>query len=601
MGSIKRKLARQNKSADNFFTATLPLLAQNQALFDSNIPLQEIVNIYNHTITLLDETKEPLPLIIVLRRIAAYKHSDALCIPARTRLAFYVLQDCFRDGNSTPAVLRQIHEEMLAWLSAEPDNPLPVAAIVHCLFYEGDYEAAADLVLKQADTELQTDLLATTFANMALVSRLDFLTSSNPELTTSFERILERQTADSEIHLHIAIILGELYIHRSMFLQAFQLYSQLKAPDNILPLIATKLGEVCWYLDRPTEAEGHYRRVIELLRSADAANENIGIDEAEFSLAVLLCEQGRDLAQARAIFEKQLLTNKTSNPLYHNLAMCLHLMEDYNASIGYCRKALKIASDETTLALVAKNFQALRQFGAAIEWYGKALLFIDSLDTNFSINHNGQKSFSFSRPEWLEEKKREIYSALITCHIELGETDIAACYLRNARSWWPQDSLFGSLQSSLNLIVAANNAAAKAATKATIEQLATQLAARFPQASAQTIDFLSTGELLYNAHSKDDMDYSPLLLQYAKAFENELMLCLQSKNVLAADKRYTLGELVQHIEPYCDAKTAVHARELLKHRNRAVHKGRTDSATLQSVRNGLLNKGWLEAVLRLKA
>ena len=605
MGSMKRKLSKQLKNnVSPFWQQQLPALSQRQADFDLNISSYELDDIYQFAVSRL--AAQTTYALTLLHRIIHYPYRVLVQDYAQAQIAFYLLNNYSRQCDSDRKILQLIKDSLTHRIGQNEDNPAAHAALVYAEFLLGNWSVAANRLMNLPDHSWQEAILPKTFADLSLGTNLEFLASdTDTEKLTAFETVLAwaKQTESTAL-LPIALVVGELYIHQGAFLHAFQLYSSLLDQAQEEPLIFSKLGETCWYMDRLCEAERYYREAIgRLTDNRPEIKENLRA--AKITLAVILCEQGKNTDQAIALFEEQLTNGPPSNPVYHNLAMCYHWEQDYHKSLEYCRKALKLTTDETTMLLVAKNYQALKQFDMAVDWCGQALSFAETILPTFTIDKGmTSQGISFSRPEWLSEKKRDIYQCLIQCHMETGNFAVAADHLQAAIAIWPRDNSLANLRTTLTTLATGQlTSSLQAATEyearqsALVETIKQELAQQYPAAHSLTIEFLATGEFLYRTHQESDMDYSPVLLSYAKALENELMILLSRQGHIALEGKYTFGELVYILRKHTAYTVLVTGvRPILKLRNNAAHHSITSRLTVQAVRDSLFEEDWFETL-----
>ena len=606
MGSIKRKLSKQLRNSMAPFWQQLPVLSRRQADFDLQVSPYELDDIYQFAVSRLPS--QATYALTLLCRIVHYPYCTPIREYGQNQIAFYLLNSYSLQSDNDCEILQLIQDGLLHQLGENIGNPAVQAALVYAEFLLGHWSAAAEKLMNLPDHSWQEAILTKTFADLSLGTNLDFLAgNADTEKLTAFETMLAWARQDRpQALLPIALVVGELYIHQGAFLHAFQLYSSLLDQAQQEPLIFSKLGETCWYMDRLCEAEHYYREAIGLLTMNDNPPElKENLRAAKITLAVILCEQGKDTDQAIALFEEQLTNGPPSNPVYHNLAMCYHWKQDYHKSLEYCRKALKLTADETTMLLVAKNYQALKHFDLAVNWCGQALSFAENIQPTFAIDKGmTSQCISFSRPEWLSEKKRDIYQCLIQCHMETGDFAVAAAHLQTAITIWPRDNALANLRTTLTTLTDGQlTTALQAATEhearqsALVETIKQELTQQYPAAHSLTIEFLATGEFLYRTHQESDMDYSPVLLSYAKALENELTILLSRQGNIALAGKYTLGELVYILRKNtANTGLVTGARAILKLRNDAAHHSIINRLTVQAVRDSLFEEDWFETL-----
>lgn len=100
-------------------------------------------------------------------------------------------------------------------------------------------------------------------------------------------------------------------------------------------------------------------------------------------------------------------------------------------------------------------------------------------------------------------------------------------------------------------------------------------------------EFLATADYLYDFNKEKLIDFAPVLIEYVKVLENELIQYLKIKN-----KKMTLGPLIQFIEekkvdPFY--KNLNELRMIQQLRNSAAHTGQSTLEKVETVRNILFN------------
>ena len=592
MGRMRRKMAKQLKSAvSSFRHGELPALAQNQADFDRAVSSYELTDIYDFAVSRL--TSQPSYALLLLRRIVDHPARLPIQAYARNALALYLLDGYDRRHDENSALLEVLAAGLNSQADHLPEDPAVQAATVCAAFLASDWGGSARALMSLADPAWQASILPNTFADLSLGSRPDFLMGVHDDKLAAFETVLAwSRTNHPSLWPAVALVTGELYIHQGAFLHAFSLYSSLLGEEPQRPFVLTKLGETCWYMDRLAEAESYYRQAIDAMVSGHHTDTQT-LRAARISLAVILCEQGTDISQAISLFEEHLADGQPSQPVYHNLAMCHHWRQDYLASLEYCHKAIKLGVDETTMLLVAKNHQGLKQFAAAVEWCAKALAYIENAPPVSRLGQGSAQDIAFSRPEWLSEKKRDIYHCLIHCHLEAGDYAAAADCLTQASSLWPRDPALANLQSTLAILTAGQASAPVQAAAEHHQQQSALMAAirqglgeRYPFAQPLTLEFLATGEFLYRTHQQSTIDYSAVLLPYAKALETELTHCLIRRGYLTDEAKYTLGELLYILRKHTGSTALVAGiSSVLDLRNAAAHQGATPIQAVEEIRH----------------
>ena len=123
-----------------------------------------------------------------------------------------------------------------------------------------------------------------------------------------------------------------------------------------------------------------------------------------------------------------------------------------------------------------------------------------------------------------------------------------------------------------------------------------EMGERYPSAQPLTLEFLATGEYLYITHQHSAMDYSAVLLPYAKALETELTHCLIRCGYLTDEAKYTLGELLYILRKHTGPTALVAGiSSVLDLRNSAAHQSATPIQAVEKIRR-LFAEDWLHSL-----
>ncbi|TWT27736.1 hypothetical protein [Planomicrobium sp. CPCC 101110] len=125
---------------------------------------------------------------------------------------------------------------------------------------------------------------------------------------------------------------------------------------------------------------------------------------------------------------------------------------------------------------------------------------------------------------------------------------------------------------------------------------------RYPKLSEKGLNFLSTGEYLYQVHKGIDFDYAPIMVEFSKVIERELNLLLEKMQL---GKNLTLGNinyLVADKKILVDKLRGIGSflTELVKYRNGSAHVGESTQAKVEKVRSLLFDEGWIERIIKEK-
>lgn len=124
---------------------------------------------------------------------------------------------------------------------------------------------------------------------------------------------------------------------------------------------------------------------------------------------------------------------------------------------------------------------------------------------------------------------------------------------------------------------------------------------KFVGISDKGLDFLATGEYLYQMHKVNEIDFAPVMVEFSKVIETELNRHLAHLGLIDAKETLTLGGLnrrlrqinVEWLIPYQD-----NLEKLIKFRNGSAHTGQSTREKVAVVRDLIMNTGWLEDILK---
>ena len=612
MGSLKRKLSKRIQSnIHTLMNINWDYIAlSSQTDFNLAFSPEDLPWVYDYAQSLLNSDKKELALSL-LQRVGNYPYPHPCQADAFAHISLSILNQAQEAHQSRrQSLLAEAYQYLSKASTLRQSNSLTLGGWALYYYISKDYQHAADTVLTLEEGAWKNFILLQTFCRAGGVhSLLNTINSDIDTLVAAFAAVYNwsKQT-QSVYQIKLGLVLGELYTLAGAFLSAYQLYDSLLTVSSE-PLLYSRLGEICYHLDRIDEAESYYRQALaaceELFASTDTADDlnrealqNI-IHSSRTNLAAIACEQGRNVEESIAVLEKELADGSSSNPVYHNLAMCYFWKQDYQKSLDYCRHALALGQDETTLHLIAKNLHGDGQFEQALLWYQKALIFIDSMEPALCFTcENSPDSFSFSRPEWLENKKKGILTNIIQCCLESGQMTSAQSWYSLASAQWPRDDNIANLKPLLAKLSSGTQRSEQAPDESRLYPVIKQeMQDLFPACNSLTIEFLATGEFLYRLHTQSDMDYSPVLIEYCKALEHELALYLRRTGQLSPAVKPTLGSLSRLIQKlYPDEHTATVLDTILSYRNMAAHNAVITKKMADTLRASLIQQGWFSVL-----
>ncbi|SER92670.1 hypothetical protein SAMN04487944_1132 [Gracilibacillus ureilyticus] len=130
-------------------------------------------------------------------------------------------------------------------------------------------------------------------------------------------------------------------------------------------------------------------------------------------------------------------------------------------------------------------------------------------------------------------------------------------------------------------------------------QLKEKIEKRFPNLHPDSLEFLTTGEYLYQVHQDNIIDFAPIVVEFSKVVENELNHSLKNHNIINKKQSLTLGQ-IYHKFNNVSIKNWPNIHEFLelviKLRNGSAHTGKSTKSKVNSLRNMLFNDNWLQLI-----
>lgn len=363
----------------------------------------------------------------------------------------------------------------------------------------------------------------------------------------------------------------------------------------------TNLGFLCLddRINRPLEGIMYLNKAIEI---ADDEDVLLG---ARTNLVHAFIRNG-DSDKARTLVE-ELVKNTPSNANYSNYAELLKREEEYDGAIEWCKKALFLVEDDTTLLVLADTYKKNMQYEEAIENFIKCIGTIESDGNVYRFNDAcGTERYSFATNTSISTMMIESYIGVIESYNRLNKFSEARAYLtigmenfpnerslealnsvlpfvediqseyikakdrlekereisltqRNCLRKWAsdlmllQDSAYGSdfdsnmewdkFEEQMNLIVLAMQNSANANGDLLVD-IERIIEETHPNIENKSKEFLKTANYLYELHKDTIIDFAPIIVEYSKIVETQLRHKLANR--LNGDEKM-LGQIIWKI------------------------------------------------------
>ncbi|MED3354366.1 tetratricopeptide repeat protein [Bacillus thuringiensis] len=132
------------------------------------------------------------------------------------------------------------------------------------------------------------------------------------------------------------------------------------------------------------------------------------------------------------------------------------------------------------------------------------------------------------------------------------------------------------------------------------EQIKIQLKEEFPNLSQEGLTLLATGEFLYQVHFEKEIDFAPIVIEFARVIELELNNFLKRRKITKKNQNLTLGQMNNYLHKI-KIKNLLNIsgflEELKNYRNSCAHTGQSTREIVQRVRNMILHENWLKVII----
>lgn len=131
-----------------------------------------------------------------------------------------------------------------------------------------------------------------------------------------------------------------------------------------------------------------------------------------------------------------------------------------------------------------------------------------------------------------------------------------------------------------------------------LSEIEKNIRTNFSFLSEKSIKFLYTAEYLYTSLKDEKIDFAPIMVEYCKVIENELLYRLFNLNIIGSKKDYSLGKIIATFESMpniLDTKVINSLHEIRLLRNGSAHTGETTINKIERIRKkyykekGLIN------------
>lgn len=204
--------------------------------------------------------------------------------------------------------------------------------------------------------------------------------------------------------------------------------------------VLSSLGITCINdsINKPVEGIMYLKRAIEL---TDKKEVIVGAKTNLVSALIM----NKNYDEARLLVES-LLYEEPNNANFSNYAELLKREGKYEDAIEWCKKALFMVEDDTTLLVLADTFKKNLQYEEAAKTFIKCIATIESQANYYSFTDtDSKKLYSYATDSSLQKMVLEAYRGLVESYSCNNEFTEAKAYLTIGLENYPEDRSLESL------------------------------------------------------------------------------------------------------------------------------------------------------------
>lgn len=302
-------------------------------------------------------------------------------------------------------------------------------------------------------------------------------------------------------------------------------------------------------INKPEEGIKYLNRAIEI-----AENKEVRLCAKTNLVSVLI--MNKNYSEAKSLV-MTLLDEMPSNANYSNYAELLKREGLYEEAIKWCKKALFLVEDDTTLLVLADIFKKNLQYDEAIKTFIKCISAIESQGSHYRfVDIDSVDRFSYAAETSLRNMALEAYRGVVESYSKLSRFSEAKAYLTIGLDRYPDDRSLESLGMLLSVADDAQSEYERAKEKLEREKEISVLQRNCIRGWA--IDLM----LLQNESFDFDLDEEECW-EHFEGKMDEVILSMKESAINNEELLNTIEEDIEHTFPSLNDR----AKELLRTAN----------------------------------
>ncbi len=300
---------------------------------------------------------------------------------------------------------------------------------------------------------------------------------------------------------------------------------------------------------------------------------NIGINDIVGDAAIVIYDIGQRAGSAYEILGEDAAVNLTSFALSIGLSLFVEMEGDWNKIVEDSKNQLIPVSEKLDNAKKENVILKEDNESKAIEIHN-----LNQEKSELNILLKEMKEQLHNLQKEIEQTRQWAYEAFHFDGKNKETLDVS-----NKEDWVKFQSIFLKYAETLK------NCDLKTDKKQRLEAINKEFKKKYNKFDKGDLKFLATGQYLLEMHKEENMDFSPILIDFAKCLEDVLAKFLVKKLVVPEDEKPMLGTSLLYIKNNSDMTGfskmqtndfVAQLRIFIDYRNKAVHK---EGVTLNDV------------------
>jgi tetratricopeptide (TPR) repeat protein len=372
---------------------------------------------------------------------------------AYVNLARAIFELGIGDGNKRNNEVDLIKKYLEIALQIKPSNQAALSFSVTIFMFTKEYRKAIEAFFNISAPDVkQHSLQFIYFLELSILEKDERILEALPSIECLYK--------DYSTNPRVVNIMANTYIANEDFNKSYFVLRKYidettnKKSSETLSLYNTLVLICATALHKPEEGIEYALKCIQIINTLPSKRQKDLelIKESIFSNLAMAYGQLHEYNKVVEILTPKVKINP-NNTDFFNLSHAHFRLKNFDVSISLCQKALYVLTDEQSLYLMAENLYYLGKYKEALDYYKKAVSFLDvnnKLLLEFTDGNNQElRSNIFGK----EKTIRDIYVGLIQCYIALEDYISAKAASTYIKEKWEFDDELNKISNNIDLFL----------------------------------------------------------------------------------------------------------------------------------------------------